>query len=125
MQLRPKHLLGLWLFGFLGSLVIQAGFQAWFAEVTIWGRNVGWQTEIAIWNAGISLVLLGLLRQEEQAQAAVLPGLVVLSTLFGLNHLQAALGQPGHLGNWMGAASNFAGVSMAGVYYVAGSRGDA
>ncbi len=122
MRLRPKHLLCFWLFGFVFSLVIQSVFQAWFAEATIWGRNVGWQTEIAIWNTGMSLALLGLLRQPEKTQAAILPGLFVLSILFGANHLQAALRQPGHVGNWLGAALNFAGVFMVVAYYLTNSK---
>lgn len=118
MQIRATHLLRVWLLAFLGSLVIQSVFQWWFAEVTIWGRNIGWQTEIAIWNAGVSLILFRLLREPEPVQAAAIPGLVLLSTLFGTNHLQAALSQPNHFGNWLGATLNLSGVALAVAYYV-------
>jgi len=83
MRIRATHLLVVWLFGFLLSLVI----QTWFADVTVWGRNVGWQAEIAIWNAGMSLVLFRLLREAESARAAAISGLELLSVAFGTNHL--------------------------------------
>lgn len=117
MKLQAKHLLVLWLVGFLASLTIQSVFQGWFAEVTIWGRNVGWQTEIAIWNAGLALVLVCLLRQPEAVHAAAIPGLTLLSIAFGVNHLQAGILQPDRIGHWMGASANFAGVFLSAFYY--------
>ncbi|NOY42994.1 MAG: hypothetical protein GXP26_14310 [Planctomycetes bacterium] len=120
MKLRAKHLLVLWLIGFLASLTIQSVFQGWFAEVTAWGGNVGWQTEIAIWNAGLALVLVCLLRQPEAAQAAAIPGLTLLSIAF--DHLQAGILQPDRIGHWMGASANFTGVFLSAFYYIAARR---
>lgn len=117
MQIRPKLLLGLWLLGFLVSLVIQSVLQGWFAEITLWGRNAGWQTEIAIWNAGMALVLVGLLRQTETVQAVALPGLAVLSLALGVNHLQTAIDHPGYVGHWLGAGANFTAVLLAALYF--------
>jgi len=116
-QLRARHLLLFWLVGFLSSMVIQSVFQWWFAEVTIWGRNVGWQTEIAIWNAGVALIIVGLLRQSAEVQAAAIPGLVLLSLAFGSNHLLAGLSAPGEIGHWMGAGANYLGIVLAAYYY--------
>lgn len=118
MRLRAKHLLYLWLAGFVMSLTIQSALQGWFAEVTVWGRNVGWQTEIAIWNAGMALVLAGVLRQSDAVHAAAVPGLTVLSFAFGVNHLQAVIADPGHVGHWMGAGANFTGVLLATLYFM-------
>lgn len=121
-RLRAKHLLCLWLLGFLASLAIQGAFPGWFAGVTAWGRNVGWQTEIAIWNAGVSVLIAGLLRQSEAAQSAAIPGLALLSLAFGINHLQAAIAQPDRLGNWLGAGANLAAVLLAALYYLTPRR---
>ncbi len=110
MRLQARHLLVLWLIGFLGSMVIQSVFQGWFAAVTIWGRNVGWQTEIAIWNAGVALLIIELLRRSDDAHAAAIPGLALLSSAFGINHLLAGMSAPAEIGHWMGAGANFMGV---------------
>ncbi len=92
------------------------------AEATAWGGNVGWQTEIAIWSAGLALVLVCLLRQPEAAQAAAIPGLTLLSIAFGINHLQAGILQLDRLGHWMGAGANFVGVFLSAFYYIAAKR---
>ncbi len=122
MKIRARHLISIWLFGFLLSLVIQSLFQGWFAAVTVWGRNVGWQTEIAIWNAGMSLVLIGLFRQSESVQAKVIPGLVILSLALGINHLLVAISKAGYFGNWLGASLNFGGVLLAVLYFLGQRR---
>jgi 8-oxo-dGTP diphosphatase len=75
----------LWLGGFIVSLILQTVGQHWFGNLTSWGFNSGWQLEIAVWNLGLILLLLGLIRQS-QALQAIIPGLTTLSLCLALNH---------------------------------------
>ena len=114
--LTPRSLVILWMLGFVCAFVVQTAFQSWFAAETLWGANRGWQTEIALWNLGVLVILVGVLRADRGVEAHVLPGLVLLAVCFGINHALAALASPGSLSHWGGAALNGAGVLVYGVY---------
>lgn len=112
MRYDARFLVRLWMIGFMGALLIQSIFQERFAASTAWAYSAGWQSEIAIWNLGVICMLIPLLRKEEHAKKVV-PGLVILSLLFGLNHLRAAFGAPRvYLGNWLGACSNLLAIGL-------------
>jgi hypothetical protein len=104
MRLNSRTLVILWLIGFAGSFLIQTVFRNQFADLTLWGRASGWQNEIAIWNIGLVLILGSLLKSRMDLNRIV-PGLILLSTCFALNHLIAAL-QGNFLGNWAGFVTN-------------------
>ncbi|MBI2711448.1 MAG: hypothetical protein HYX41_01105 [Bdellovibrio sp.] len=119
MRLTSRLLVFFWILGFIAAFTIQSLFQHWFAEVTLWGSAPGWQTEIAIWNLGVICVLVPLVRVEDLSKKAI-PGLIVLSLLFGVNHLYAAVqSSQFFLGNWLGALSNFgaAGLGLGSVLF--------
>lgn len=111
-SLSPRFIVHLWMFGFAASFVIQTFLQSWFAENSFWGANVGWQNEIAIWNVGMFLVLLGILRSGLNVERHALFGLAVLSTCFAVNHGLALTNQPSSLSNWLGMVFNIFGVSI-------------
>jgi hypothetical protein len=104
--LTARVMVVLWMLGFAGAFLIQSVFQTWFAEGSYWGANTGWQTEIAIWNAGILVALAGLLRSKAGVESYVLPGLAVLSLCFGINHALAVISSPSSPSNWTGAVVN-------------------
>ena len=121
MYFSSRLLVRLWIIGFVGALLIQSIFQQWFADSTVWGPAPGWQSEIAIWNLGMICVLIPFAKTEANA-AKVVPGLVLLSLLFGLNHFQAALKAPRiYFGNYLGASSNLL-VMLLGVVCIAQYR---
>ncbi|MBN7560195.1 hypothetical protein [Mycobacteroides abscessus] len=103
---------GGWLLGSAVALVIQGLFRRGFAKGTDWGYNGGWQREIAVWNLGTIVAGTSLLRMGEQAARAQVRGYAVLSTLFGINHLVAALRSRRRSSNWAGAISNAAGLTL-------------
>jgi uncharacterized membrane protein HdeD (DUF308 family) len=117
----PKTAVNLWAAGFLGSAVIQGLFARRFAEGSRWGLNDGWQREIAIWNIGTLTTIAALRREGIDADRSLIAGFAVLSTLFGANHLAAAMRSPRSWSNWIGAASNAAGLA-AGLAALAGPR---
>ncbi|MBI6546298.1 MAG: hypothetical protein HY692_05855 [Cyanobacteria bacterium NC_groundwater_1444_Ag_S-0.65um_54_12] len=118
-----RLLIKLWTIGFLVSFVIQTIFQGAFADSTAWGRNNGWQNEIAFWNLGVSVLLLCLLRVKDAPEKS-LPGLAVLSLFLGVNHLIAAMSTsaPGHLGHLFGFVANAIAVVLVSVYWIRTSR---
>lgn len=102
--------MNLWALGFAGSALVQGLFAREFAARTEWRHNGGWQREIAIWNLGTLVTIAGLRRDPADVDGSLLAGFAVLSTLFGVNHLQAALRSPDSLGNWAGLAANAIGL---------------
>ncbi len=64
--------------------------QTLISKITFFGEQSGWQTEIAIWNLGLVLVLIAILRSNKGIERDIILGLTVLPTLFSINHLIAA-----------------------------------
>jgi len=89
MNLIAAILIYLWIAGFVASFVIQTVFREWFAANTHWGVNKGWQNEIAIWNMGIIAVISGILFVNSTYAVYMLPGLLILSVSFAVNHFIA------------------------------------
>ena len=106
MRPTPRAAVNLWIAGFTGAAVIQGLCPRAFAGSTRWGDNAGWQREIAIWNVGTLCAVAALRRGEADADRSLIAGFAVLSTLFGANHLNAALRSPRSVGNWAGALAN-------------------
>ncbi len=109
-----------WLLGTTGALVIQGLFRRRFARHSAWGYNGGWQREIAIWNLGTIVAGAALARMGPNPARAQLRGYMVLSALFGMNHLVAAMRSPRSWSNWLGAGTNAAGLAI-GLAALAGS----
>ncbi len=117
-QVTPKTLVWLWIIGFVLAAIGQGLFQANVAAGSLWGRNLGWQTEIAIWNIGMILVLLGVLKSNKSVEKNVILGLTVLCTLFGVNHLTAAIKSPLSYVNWGGFLGNLFYVQLAILFFI-------
>lgn len=77
-----------WLVGFVvAGLALSVG-QKRASEQSCWGSSP-WQNEIAIWNLGAIVMLLGVLWSKKDVEPALLPGLFVLSLAFSINHIVA------------------------------------
>jgi hypothetical protein len=105
MRLTPPAAVNLWTAGFATAAVVQGLFARRFALGTPWGYSKGWQREIAIWNLG-TLTTVAALRRGLDADRSLIAGFSVLSALFGVNHLDAALRFPRSWSNWLGASAN-------------------
>jgi uncharacterized membrane protein HdeD (DUF308 family) len=101
-----------WTAGFAAAALIQGLFPGVFAGGTSWGRNDGWQREIAIWNVGQLTTVFAVRRPGAEVDRALASGFSVLSALFGLNHLAAAMRSPRSWGNWLGAGANAVGLGV-------------
>ncbi len=102
-----------WLAGTTAALVVQGVFPRQFAATTAWGSNDGWQREIAIWNLGTVVAGAALITgHDADPVRSQLRGLAVLSTLFGINHVVAAV-ETNKPGNWAWAAINAGGLVTA------------
>ncbi len=101
----------MWLGASAAALVTQGVFPRRFARDTAWGYNGGWQREIAVWNLGTIVAGIGISASGHEPARAQLRGLMVLSALFALNHLAAALRAPKSWSNWIGAGANIAGLA--------------
>jgi hypothetical protein len=101
-----------WTAGFAGAALIQGLFPRAFADATGWGRNKGWQREIAIWNVGLLTTIWRVRQPGADVDRALATGFSVLSALFGINHLAAAASSPRSWGNWLGAVANAVGLGV-------------
>jgi hypothetical protein len=114
-----KNLVIVWMCGFGFAIAGQSVLQGVFASETFWGQNGGWQNEIAIWNCGMVLVLLGVVLSKKGVEPRVIPGLTILSLGFGINHLVAII-QSGILprGHLLFVCLNFGAVGLAALYFI-------
>jgi hypothetical protein len=110
MGLTPRAAVNQWAVGFIGSAVIQGLFPRAFARRSRRDYNSGWQREIAIWNVGMLTTIAALRRQGADVDKGLMTGFMVLSALFGTNHLVAAAQAPRSVSNWIGAVANAVGV---------------
>lgn len=101
-----------WAGGLAAAACLQGTSARRFARATAWPHSHGWQREIALWNVGMLATLLAVQRSEAGA-SRVWPGLAVLSTGLGINHLTAAVRTPNAPGHWLGTVANLAGVFAA------------
>ena len=77
-----------WIVGFVGAGLALSVSQKRTADQSCWGASP-WQNEIAIWNLGAIVMLLGVLWSKKDVEPALLPGLFVLSLAFSINHIVA------------------------------------
>lgn len=101
------------------ALVIAFIEQAFLPRVlsrgSDWGFTPGWQREIAFWNVGLAVVIVGVLWVgDPDSIRVVVTAVVVLTTLLGTNHLRAALANRSAWVHRVGAAVNYLAV-VAGV----------
>jgi 2-keto-4-pentenoate hydratase/2-oxohepta-3-ene-1,7-dioic acid hydratase in catechol pathway len=100
-----------WSAGFAVATIVQGLAPRRFAARTAWGANEGWQREIAIWNLGLLTIVLRA-RRLPDIDDALLDGFTVLSSLFAVNHLAAAVRSPRSDAHWLAATGNLAGIAM-------------
>lgn len=76
------------LIAFIGASISQVFFQKIFADLSVWVYADGWQREIGIWNLGIIIFLVyALWVKNEQLNMILTVCIVVITGLFGTNHL--------------------------------------
>jgi hypothetical protein len=111
--LRPTSgdAVNIWTAGFAAAAIIQGLAPRRFADTTKWGHNGGWQREIAIWNLGTLTTIAALRGRNADSDGALIAGFAVLSSLFGANHLAAAVHSRRSWGNWVGAGANAVGLA--------------
>jgi uncharacterized membrane protein HdeD (DUF308 family) len=120
----PRDAVNIWTAGFASAALLQGLAPRRFARNTKWGYNDGWQREIAIWNLGTLTTIAALRRENADPDRSLIAGFAVLSTLFGANHLAAALRSRRSWGNWIGAGANTVGLA-AGLAALAKARSGA
>ena len=110
--MRPtaRDAVNIWTAGFAAAAILQGLAPRRFARDTKWGHNDGWQREIAIWNLGTLTTIAALRREDADPDRSLIAGFAVLSSLFGANHLAAALHSPRSWSNWIGAGANAVGL---------------
>ena len=108
-----------WLVGFVVAGFALSVQQRKTAEQSCWGSSP-WQNEIAIWNLGGTLMLIGVLVSNTGVEPYLLPGLFVLSLAFMLNHLVAIRKHSGkrYPTNIAAATGNGIGVVAMASYYI-------
>lgn len=97
------------------AFIEQALLPRFISRHTAWGLAPGWQREIAFWNIGLAVVIVGILWARDPACArVVVMAVVVLTSLLGTNHLLASLSDRSAWLHRVGAAVNYVAV-VAGV----------
>jgi hypothetical protein len=96
--------------------------QLWFAGMTAWPFNAGWQFEIASFDLALGMLMVIAIRAKVARK--ILPVLLVLGLLLGGNHLAAAL-RSGMIGNSIGAGANAVGIVLVIVGLATKPRGSA
>ncbi len=86
-----RNLVISWLVGFVVAGLALSVDQKRTSNLSCWGANKGWQNEIAIWNLGGVVMLVGVLWSNKGVEPFLLPGLFVLSLAFTVNHVVAIL----------------------------------
>jgi uncharacterized membrane protein HdeD (DUF308 family) len=109
-RLTARDAVNIWTAGFAAAAIIQGLAPRRFAAGTKWGQNDGWQREIAIWNLGTLTTIAAIRRENADPDRSLIAGFAVLSTLFGANHLAAALHSRRSWGNWIGTGANAVGL---------------
>src|SRR5262249_15601073 len=90
------------------GFVEQAFLPGFVSRHTTWGLAPGWQREIAFWNIGLIVVIGGILWSNDPTSVrAVVTAMVVLTGLFGTNHLVAALSNRDAWMHRVGAIVNY------------------
>lgn len=107
-----------WLIGFVVAGLALSVNQKRTSELSCWGSSP-WQNEIAIWNLGAIVMLLGVLWRHPGVEEALLPGLFILSLAFSINHIVALRRHPGrrYPTNVAAAVGNGVGVVAILVYF--------
>jgi hypothetical protein len=118
-----RDAVNIWAAGFAVAAILQGLAPRRFARDTAWGHNDGWQREITIWNLGMLTTIVALRREHTDPDRSLITGFAVLSSLFGANHLAAALHSRRSWGNWLGAGANAIGLGT-GLTALAGARGN-
>jgi uncharacterized membrane protein HdeD (DUF308 family) len=118
-----RDAVNIWTAGFAAAAVLQGLAPRRFARNTSWGHNDGWQREIAIWNLGTLTTIAALRPENADPDRSLIAGFAVLSALFGVNHLAAALHSRRSCGNWIGAGANAVGLT-AGLAALTNARGE-
>lgn len=103
----------LWALGFAGAALVQGLTPRDFAEHSHWGRSP-WQREIAIWNVGTVAAIAGVQSHPEDPDKGLLQGFMLMSSLFGVNHLIALVrAEAGHRRSHVaGVLANAAGLAI-------------
>jgi hypothetical protein len=117
----PRDAVNIWTAGFAAAALIQGLAPGRFARSTKWRQNAGWQREIAIWNLGTLTTIAALRRSDADPDRALIAGFAVFSSLFGANHLAAALHSHRNWSHWIGAGANAVGLA-AGLAALANAR---
>jgi len=112
-QIRTRSATNVWIAGFVGAAALHLMRGKQFAAATRWGPNGGWQREIAIWNLGMTAVLLRARRPPGKREAEFLTALTFMAALLCANHLAAVATSPRSRGNWLGVAANAVGIAVA------------
>ena len=90
------------------GFVEQAFLPRFVSRHTAWGFAPGWQREIAFWNIGLVVVVGGVLWSNDPTSVrVVVTAMVVLTGLFGTNHLVAALSNRNAWMHRIGAIVNY------------------
>jgi hypothetical protein len=93
--------------------------QAYLGRGAYWGYNItpgsvmmaGWQNEIAIWNAAVTIMLASLLQGGVDA-ALCLPSLAAMSLLFAANHAYGLFMVLSSGDSWHSACTNVGGIAL-------------
>jgi hypothetical protein len=114
-----RLLIYLWIIGLIvaGSTLFFFGQMS--ASLSYWDYCQGWQNEIAIWNLSMIIVLIGILKSKKGNESYVIPGLVVMSLCFSINHILAMYrggGMP--LTHLSATLANMGGVFLGLIYYI-------
>jgi hypothetical protein len=114
-----RVLIYLWIAGLAGAGGVLFFFGKRAAKLSNWGYEQGWENEIAIWNLSMILVLIGVLIGDTGNESYVIPGLVVMSLSFSINHSIAMYRsksiRPTHL---HATIANVGGVFLGLLYYL-------
>jgi KinB signaling pathway activation protein len=84
--------LKIYCFGLIYACFAQLALQKLGADGSVWGYCPGWQREIGFWNIGLIVILIQvILWGDLTVKMYIARALVLLSLLFGTNHLVAVL----------------------------------
>ena len=89
LDFNARNLVITWLIGFIVAGLALSALQRRTSDQSCWGANPGWQNEIAIWNLGASVMVVGVLLANAGIEKSLLPGLFILSLAFTANHVVA------------------------------------
>lgn len=117
-----RLLIVIWMGGLVVAGVVLIFFGERAGRLSNWEPVRGWMNEIGTWNIAMTMVLGGLLLSGKGNEVYALPGLIVMSLGFSINHIYSMVKSKSiPLTHLAAVSANMSGILLTIIYYFFGA----